>query len=511
MDSVEYKIRADRFEAHFSLAKEQEASGKLAEAKKNYYLAAELLYELAKEDTPNLRKVRFDRAKRIVAHADRLIVSFRPVGGSVSAEGKGTWLPSPVPDVSFDDVVGLDEAKTSIRIRMIYPLLYPEKYQAYGKKSGGGMVLFGPPGTGKTLLARAVAHEANAVFYAVKGSDIMSRWVGESERNIRDLFESARSQERAVIFIDELDALLARRGQDIHNDQRVNEFLQNMDGFAGRAPGLLLLGATNFPWNVDPAALRSGRFSERVYIPLPDYADRRILLQREIGRTVTDGKVDIDRLASLTEGYSCADIVELTDRAMSGPLVDSFGREDNPPVTTAHYLSVLASMQPTVTREEIAKYEAFAGKTDKRGKGDESDGRDGRGGRDGKDGGDGKDGRDGRDEGESDPLWEDPLLPFSPTADDPAAEAVVFAQEEISLMPGESPSIAFTLQGKYRTVSVLVDGEEIGCFFEGTGYASAPFDTDRSEILVSVKGDGEILATKTLRIVRGIREYDFGF
>ena len=178
----------------------------------------------------------------------------------------------------FADVAGLEDVKEEIRLRLIYPLAHPEKAQRYGIQSGGGLLLYGPPGTGKTLLARAVAGEIDAAFFTARPSELMSKWVGEAEQNIARLFDEARQCERAIIFLDEVEAMIpARRSSGSTVMQRVvPQILAELQGIRQRSSGLLFMGATNEPWALDPAVLRPGRFDARIYVGLPGSAPRDV-------------------------------------------------------------------------------------------------------------------------------------------------------------------------------------------------------------------------------------------
>ena len=226
------------------------------------------------------------------------------------------------------------------------------------------MLLYGPPGTGKTMIAKAIACEVGAKFYAVKGSDIVSKWVGESEQNINSLFEEANKQDRSIIFIDEMDSLLGKRGQDIHNDKRVNEFLQQIDGFAGRNPNLLLLGATNRPWDIDSAATRSGRFSQKIYIPLPDEKARKFMLEKNMKNVPASKNFDIDKIVKQTELYSGADIEELCDRAKDEPLLKAIETDSVIEVTNKDFDNILKIFPPSVTESELKKFADYNNEID---------------------------------------------------------------------------------------------------------------------------------------------------
>lgn len=359
------------FETIYASAQNSQNSGLYNKAKRDYYKAAELMTELAKLSGEKLKAARVERAKRIMAIADSLSESApkkpvpkREVGrGGKATEADGDdgaeFKTAEIPDVTFDDVMGLADAKEAIRIKMIYPMEHADVYAALGKKSGGGVLLYGPPGTGKTMLAKAAAHEAGAAFYAVKCSDIVSKWVGESEKNIASLFETARRNNRAIIFFDELDSLFFKRGQDVHNDRRVNELLQQIDGFSSKSSGLMVLGATNNPWAVDEAAMRSGRFSQKIYIPLPEDGARRAMINSKLAKTRVDGDMDVEYIVTLTDGYSGADIAELFDRATDYPLRRSLAGGSISGLTMQDVEAALGSVKPSVDESALRRFAAY--------------------------------------------------------------------------------------------------------------------------------------------------------
>src|SRR5438445_2246358 len=234
-----------------------------------------------------------------------------------TAEGEGEksasqWIVKERPNIKFDDVAGLDGVKEDIRLKMVYPFEHPELAEKFGIRGGGGVLLFGPPGTGKTMLAKATAGELDATHFTISPADVLSKWVGEAEQNIKKLFDAARGEKRAVIFIDEIEALVpARRDEGSSVMQRVvPQILSGMEGFDNKKEvrAVLFMGATNVPWQLDPAVLRPGRFDEKVYIPLPDLPARRKMLDIYLGkRPLADG-MDLDAMARNMDGMSGADI-----------------------------------------------------------------------------------------------------------------------------------------------------------------------------------------------------------
>ncbi len=354
----------DAFNMYMEKGKLAKAKGNLTLARRNFLLASETMMQMAKISKGNLKEVRVERARRLVEIAENLEKTPQKINKrkdeQIDEEDEvKKWQTAEIPNVTFDDVAGLEDVKKAITIKMINPTKYPEKYKMYGKKTGGGVLLYGPPGTGKTMIAKAIANEVGAKFYAVKGSDIVSKWVGESEKNINSLFEEANKQDRAIIFIDEMDSLIGKRGLDTHNDKRVNEFLQQIDGFAGKNPNLLLLGATNRPWDIDSAAMRSGRFSQKIYLSLPDAPARKFMIEKSMKGVPVNKDFDVDKIVAQTEGYTGADIEELCDRAKDEPLLQAIATDKVVLVTNDDFDRVLENFPPSVTAKELEEFEKY--------------------------------------------------------------------------------------------------------------------------------------------------------
>lgn len=365
MKETNINVLNDTFNMYMQKGKDAKAKGNLALAKRNFLLASETMMQMGKLSKGALKETRVQRARKLVEIADNLgktpIKENKKENPKTDEEDDDVkkWQAAEIPNISFADVAGLEEVKKAITIKMINPAKYPEKYRLYGKKTGGGVLLYGPPGTGKTMIAKAIANEVKAKFYAVKGSDIVSKWVGDSEKNINSLFEEANKQDKAIIFIDEMDGLIGRRGNDTHNDKRVNEFLQQIDGFTGRNPNLLLLGATNRPWDIDSAAMRSGRFSTKIYLPLPDAPARKFMLEKNMKGVPVAKDFDMDAIVAATDMYSGADIEELCDRAKDEPLLKSIETDQIVLVTNQDFENVLAVFPPSVTKKEMQEFENY--------------------------------------------------------------------------------------------------------------------------------------------------------
>lgn len=260
-------------------------------------------------------------------------------------------LPLERPNVTFKDVGGMEAVKEEIRLKIIYPLLKPELYRSYGKPIGGGILMYGPPGCGKTHLARATAGEVKARFISVGISDVLTMWMGESEKNLRGLFEQARDNKPCILFFDEVDALGASRTDMRHSAGRqlVNQFLSELDGLGPGNEGVLVLAATNAPWHIDPAFRRPGRFDRILFVPPPDQTARA-----EIIRLLMTGKpaetIDADVIAKKTADFSGADLKAMVDVAIEGKLREALGAKGDGQVkaiTTRDLLAAAATLRAT--------------------------------------------------------------------------------------------------------------------------------------------------------------------
>lgn len=253
------------------------------------------------------------------------------------------------PQLSFADVGGMDRVKEEVRMKIILPLRQPELFRAYGKKIGGGILLYGPPGCGKTYLARATAGEVNAAFLAIGINDVLDMWMGQSEKNLHALFEQARANRPCVLFFDEVDALGANRSDLVRTSGRhvINQFLSELDGVAASNEGVLILAATNAPWHLDPAFRRPGRFDRILFVPPPDLPARAVILRLLLKGKPT-GTIDFDALAKKTEGYSGADLKAVVDVAVEAKLRDAMRTGTVQPLAAGDLLDAIKRHKPTV-------------------------------------------------------------------------------------------------------------------------------------------------------------------
>lgn len=288
--------------------------------------------------------------------------------GEQSSEQEGgananQWIVKEKPKLRFDDVAGLEVVKQDIRLKMVYPFEHPELAKKFGIRGGGGVLLYGPPGTGKTMLAKATAGEIDATFFRVSAAEMLSKWVGEAEQNIKKLFDAAQQEKRAVIFIDEIESLIpARRNEGSSVMQRVvPQILQGMEGFDNQKDvrAVLFMGATNVPWQLDPAVLRPGRFDEKVYIPLPDITARRKMLEIYLGKRPLEAGLDFDALARKTEGLSGADMKYVCDRAATIPFLKSVATGTEGPITDEILTDVINTTPRSVNEEMLKRFEEW--------------------------------------------------------------------------------------------------------------------------------------------------------
>ena len=268
---------------------------------------------------------------------------------SASIADPASPVPLEKPAIGFESVGGMNDLKDEIRAKIIHPLQHPELYRSYGKAAGGGILMYGPPGCGKTHLARAVAGEVRAGFVAVGIHDVLDMWIGQSERNLHELFDEARHSAPCVLFFDEVDALAARRSDLRTSAGRplINQFLAELDGFAGdENDGVLILAATNAPWHLDPAFRRPGRFDRVIFVPPPDAGARAEILRILCGGKPV-GQIDFDKVAKRTEGFSGADLRAAVESAIEAKLPEAIRAGRPVPLETGDLLAAAKRVRPS--------------------------------------------------------------------------------------------------------------------------------------------------------------------
>jgi transitional endoplasmic reticulum ATPase len=235
------------------------------------------------------------------------------------------------PNMTFTDVAGLAKVKEKIMEYIVYPLSNPELAKRYGKEPGGGVIMYGPPGCGKTYIGKASAGECKASFISITANAIVDMYAGNTEKNLHNAFETARQNRPCILFFDEIDGVAGKReGMDQSFEKRaINQFLIEMDGVEYSNDGVLAIGATNAPWDVDAALRRAGRFSRMIYIGEPDTKTRKEILKLHLRKRPISRRLSVGRIARMTEGYSPADIEQLVDAAATIPWKEALnsGRE----------------------------------------------------------------------------------------------------------------------------------------------------------------------------------------
>jgi len=289
-----------------------------------------------------------------------------------------------IPNVTWEDIGGLEDVKRELKETVQYPVEHPEKYAKFGMTPSKGVLFYGPPGCGKTLLAKAIANECQANFISIKGPELLTMWFGESEANVREIFDKARSAAPCVLFFDELDAIAKARGSSLGDaggaaDRVINQLLTEMDGM-GAKKNVFIIGATNRPDIIDPAILRPGRLDQLIYIPLPDLPSRIAVLKSSLRKSPIAKDVDLEFLAKKTAGFSGADLTEICQRACKLAIREAIEKEIEssknkmeteakettdeqdpvPEIRKDHFEEAMKFARRSVSDNDIRKYEMFS-------------------------------------------------------------------------------------------------------------------------------------------------------
>ena len=264
--------------------------------------------------------------------------------------------------ITFDDIAGLEEAKRAFKEKVVLPLEHRELYEKYGKKVGGGILLYGLPGTGKTLFAEAASHETNALFIPIKCSDIKSKWYGESEANVKNIFNKARKAKKAIIFFDEFEAIGAKRtdSSDNGNNDLVPQILAEMQGVGTSKNDsmIVVIAATNKPWMIDSAFLRPGRFDEKIYIPLPDSEARKKMFELKL-KGIPQADLDYSYLAEISDGFNGADIGAFCEKLKMLAIQKNIETNIESPISMTEVEQVREVIKSSVSTEDIDRLSEF--------------------------------------------------------------------------------------------------------------------------------------------------------
>lgn len=265
--------------------------------------------------------------------------------------------------ITFDDVIGLDNVKDEVNRLIVYPFKYQEIYRAFKRKSGGGILLYGAPGCGKTMIVKAIANEVNAKLFVVKCSDIKSKWYGQSEQKIRDIFNEARMHHKSIIFFDEFDALGVNRDKDDSKIDKniVAELLTQIDGFDSKDSKntLLLIAATNKPWNIDSALIRNGRFGKKIYVGLPTNDVVTRIIKHELSDLPIE-EIDFNEISADLDNMSPADIVALCNEAKDLAIKRSIENSAISPINKLDLINAKDIIKSTINVNELKRLENFS-------------------------------------------------------------------------------------------------------------------------------------------------------
>ena len=297
-------------------------------------------YEKALELSPELAEAK--------SHLESAKSKKSSGGGGAGGDGKeGKTSEIKVlrkPDMNFTDVAGMEKMKEEIREAVIYPLAKPELARKYGKLGGGGIIMYGPPGCGKTYIVKAAAGECDSAFINAKLSDLLDMYVGNTEKNIHKVFETARKNSPCILFFDEIDAIGGRRDAQEgaqYMKMAVNQMLYEMDGVEAHNENVLVIAATNAPWDVDPALRRSGRFSKTLYVPEPDFGSREAIIKIHAKKRPVSKGIPYKRLAVATSGYASADLKAIVEEAAAIPWREAFKSGKERKVKTGDFIKAV--------------------------------------------------------------------------------------------------------------------------------------------------------------------------
>lgn len=367
----------EAYKSFYQQAKDFYAAGDIPAAREAFLRAAELANQISVGAKSYDVKMEYHKlAAKILDFVKTGCSGKKPV---TSAAGNETDLPkaeekpsfTPVQQsgasdkITFADVAGLEDVKEQITFKVLSPMQKPELAEKYHIRAGGKILLYGPPGTGKTFIARAIAGEVDAEFFAVNCQDLISKYMGDSSKQLDSLFAEAEKYEKAIIFFDEFDSVASKRGDgtggvDAEMARFVATFLTKVDGFKPTANKMLLLiAATNRPWALDSAMLRGGRFDTQIYVGVPDQAAREFLVNRALGGIAKEEDVDLSKLAWALEGYGGGDVTAICEKIKLEPYKREVLTGEAQRITREDCNKVLSSSRNVITPEELEKFKAY--------------------------------------------------------------------------------------------------------------------------------------------------------
>lgn len=367
----------EAYKSFYQQAKDFYAAGDIPAAREAFLRAAELANQISVGAKSYDVKMEYHKlAAKILDFVKTGCSGKKPVTSAAGTENdlpKAEEKPSFTPvqpsgasdKITFADVAGLEDVKEQITFKVLSPMQKPELAEKYRIRAGGKILLYGPPGTGKTFIARAIAGEVDAEFFAVNCQDLISKYMGDSSKQLDSLFAEAEKHEKAIIFFDEFDSVASKRGDgtggvDAEMARFVATFLTKVDGFKPTANKMLLLiAATNRPWALDSAMLRGGRFDTQIYVGVPDQAAREFLVNRALGGIAKEEDVDLSKLAWALEGYGGGDVTAICEKIKLEPYKREVLTGEAQRITREDCNKVLSSSRNVITPEELEKFKAY--------------------------------------------------------------------------------------------------------------------------------------------------------
>ena len=365
------------YKSFYQQAKDFYAAGDIPAAREAFLRAAELANQISVGAKSYDVKMEYHKlAAKILDFVKTGCSGKKPVTSAAGTENdlpKAEEKPSFTPvqpsgasdRITFADVAGLGDVKEQITFKVLSPMRKPELAEKYHIRAGGKILLYGPPGTGKTFIARAIAGEVDAEFFAVNCQDLISKYMGDSSKQLDSLFAEAEKYEKAIIFFDEFDSVASKRGDgtggvDAEMARFVATFLTKVDGFKPTANKMLLLiAATNRPWALDSAMLRGGRFDTQIYVGVPDQAAREFLVNRALGGIAKEEDVDLSKLAWALEGYGGGDVTAICEKIKLEPYKREVLTGEAQRITREDCNKVLSSSRNVIKPEELEKFKAY--------------------------------------------------------------------------------------------------------------------------------------------------------
>ena len=364
--------KIEAFKSFYQQGKDLFNAGDVMGARETFLKAAELANDISVNATTyDVRMEYHKTAVKILEFVKKSCVKTPPKTVTPNNSSEEEDKPQPVQaeqksNITFADVAGLDDVKDQIRYKVLEPLKNPELALVYKIEPGAKILLYGPPGTGKTYIARAIAGEVDAEFYAVNCQDLISKYMGDSSKKLDQLFEQALKNERAIIFFDEFDSVASKRGDSSDGvDQEmarfVATFLTKVDGFKKSETNkmLLLIAATNRPWTLDSAMLRGGRFDTHIYVGMPDQAAREFMVRKVLEGVPMDDDVNLSDIALALDGYGGGDITAICGRIKLAAYTRSLKVGSAKNITWEDCNTVISSSHNMVTPEDLEKFEKF--------------------------------------------------------------------------------------------------------------------------------------------------------